>query len=90
MGEVAIGPSPDSHILASQNDRATIGGKIRAETRADFAAVAQNGLALAERAADDGRLETAKRIAETALSAARKAEDDELVKKATLRWLELQ
>ena len=57
---------------------------------ADFAVVAENGLALANQAAGDGWPETARKLASTALSAARKADDDELVKKATLRLVELQ
>jgi hypothetical protein len=61
-----------------------------AKTPDDSAAVAEIGLALADQAAGGGRPETAKKIAETALSAARKSKDDELVKKATLRWLDLQ
>lgn len=61
-----------------------------AKTPADSAAVAEVGLALAAQAAADGRTDTARKLASTALSAARKAEDDELVKKVTLRLVELQ
>lgn len=61
-----------------------------AKTPADFAAVADIGLALAGQVAGDGKIDTARKMASTALSAARKAEDDELVKKATLRLVELQ
>ena len=73
-----------SMVMTSFDTRTDVPGRSRID-RGRAAACS-----MAERAADDGRLETAKRIAETALSAARKAEDDELVKKATLRWLELQ
>ena len=61
-----------------------------AKTPADFAAVAEIGLALAGQAAADGRIETARKMVSTALSAARKADDDELIAKATLRLVELQ
>ena len=61
-----------------------------AQTPADFSAVAENGIALAARAAAAGQLEIARQMAVTALSAARKAEDRELVNKATLSWVALQ
>jgi hypothetical protein len=61
-----------------------------AETPADFAVVAENGIELAGQAAADGWTEIARKLASTALSAARKADDDELVNKATLRLVELQ
>jgi hypothetical protein len=61
-----------------------------AETPAEFAVVAENGIELADLAAADGWTRTAGKLASTALSAARKADDGELVKKATLRLVELQ
>ncbi len=61
-----------------------------AETPADFAAIAENAIALADQAADDGSIGTARKIASMALSAARKANDDELVRQATLRLVDLQ
>jgi len=61
----------------------------RAETPEGLAAVAEGAIALAEQAAGDDRADLAGKMAEMALSTARKAGDDELVKKVTLRLVEL-
>jgi len=62
----------------------------RAKTPEDLAAVAEGAIALAEQAAADDKTDLAKKMASMALSTARKAGDDELVRKATLRLVELR
>jgi hypothetical protein len=62
----------------------------RAKTPEDLAAVAESALALADQAAGDDRTELAEKMASMALSTARRAGDDELVRKATLRLVELR
>ncbi|MBC8872572.1 MAG: hypothetical protein H8E44_24320 [Planctomycetes bacterium] len=81
-------PASESALDAAATALEQLSGA--AKTPADSAAVAEIGLALAGLAAADGRMETAKKMVSTALSAARKAEDDELIAKATLRLVELQ
>ena len=60
----------------------------RAKTPADFQAVAADALKLIEQASDVGEQEVAKGIVTLALVAARKADDDELAKRATIYVLE--
>ena len=62
----------------------------RAKTPEDLGAVAESALALAEEAAGDSRTDLAEEMARMALLTARKAGDDELVRKATLRLVELR
>lgn len=62
----------------------------RAETPEDLAAVAEGAIALAEQAAADDKADLAEKMARMALAAARKTGDDDLVRKATLRLVELR
>lgn len=62
----------------------------RSKTRADFQRVVANGLILVDRAIVEGDLEAAREVSTLALAAARKTGDAPLVKKVTLRILELQ
>ena len=61
-----------------------------AKTSDTYRAVAQRGLALVDQAVSVGRHEIARRVATTAIGAARKAEDNELAKRATVRFLQLR
>ncbi len=66
------------------------GSLSQASSPEDFKAVAQQGLTLLDHAIVDGNHELAEKIAAAALAAARKAEDGELARKATLRFLDVQ
>jgi hypothetical protein len=61
-----------------------------AKDAAAFGAVAEHGLALIDQAVGSGKRDLAQRVAPVALAAARKAGNRELIKKATLRLVELQ
>ena len=60
----------------------------KAKTAAEFKAVAADALKLVEQAGAAGKPDVAKSVAALALSAARKAEDDELASAATMYFLE--
>ena len=61
-----------------------------AKTSGTYRTVAQRGLALVDQAVSAGRHELARRVATMAIGAARKAEDNELAKRATVRFLQLR
>lgn len=82
-------PSPNASVLDS---KASILEEIgnRAETSEDWAAVAESALALANQAGGADRMDLARKMASMALLTARKADDDALVRRATLRLVELR
>lgn len=84
--EVVV-PGEETVEVAWQRLREQFG---RCETKDDFRKFVEEGFAISDRAVVAGDIDLAREIAAHALAAARKGEDTELVRQATLRVLKLQ